>query len=177
MTRAEFDKQYKILIKRYHPDLCTDEAKREQFEEITAELNARRDRMLSAKTVVQAIGVGGSRLNTEGIERVRDQSYAYYRQGMVLYKGINPSAWTTLSRTRHGYTHDDSRFEPEELLNIIAAILKKFGNAMYCFNQAKMVNPNAPWAEDASEKADYLRKLYPRYTAILKNMASEVLES
>lgn len=79
---------------------------------------------------------------------MQDQSYAYYKQGMVFLNGINPSAWTKLNRTRHGFTHDDSRYEPEELLGIITNVLKKFNNALYCFSHARSANPHAPWADD-----------------------------
>ena len=36
MTEGEFKQQYKALIKKYHPDLCGDDTKKEIYEEITA---------------------------------------------------------------------------------------------------------------------------------------------
>jgi hypothetical protein len=207
MEKGEYIKKLKVLIKKYHPDLCADEALKPRYTEITIKLNQRLYRlehgaepsgeMRPAEAAADRGGaVKGSAApgpqnfqnfheftppgnpfyfapfqaaapvgERTALRVVKDQGYAWYRQGIKYYQRIHPNRfyrkvyYTTGLAEREPVTRRE-RFE----------ILKEFFTAFHLaegfFSAVVSDYPDSPWVFDSKRKLrmiDKLRAIYSRW--------------
>jgi hypothetical protein len=162
MEKAEYIKQLKGLIKKYHPDLCTDEKLEPVYREITVKLNQLLNRVkndnqakIDENSIRAAVGGSGGALIT-----IKDQAYAYYRLAIKYYRNIHPDQFyrRTTKTTFKLKTY-------KEQLQVLNKIFLSFNLSAYYFRKILTEYPESQWKGDAESKLKLLKKLYKSYTA------------
>ncbi len=160
MKKADYVRQLKQLIKKYHPDLCTDKYLESMYDEITKKLISILNAFKENNAQENGLSEKGSDTAGSGNElvKIKDQDYAYYRLGIKYYKNIHPD---------HFYKRNTDRsFETktyEESVSIMNNIFLSFSISEYYFRKVTEEYPRSPWAEDARAKIRLLEKLYKSY--------------
>jgi hypothetical protein len=158
MEKMDYIKQLKILIKKYHPDLCEDEYLENIYNEITIKLNNILDSIKNKNKINENIGIKN---NSNNKLIVNNNDYEYYKLGIKYYKNIHPNQFYK--------NNSDRTFEPktyDEQLNILNKIFISFKSAEYYFSKVLAEYPNSEWANDSKEKINLLKKLYKSYENI-----------
>jgi hypothetical protein len=158
MNKEEYIRQLKLLIKKYHPDLCKDEYLENIYNEITIKLNNKLNqiRRNNAEEKINIVKIG-NRNNP-------NKDYEYYYLGIKYYKNIHPNNFYK--------NNTDKTFEPkeyEEQLKILNTIFISFNCSEYYFRKVITEYPKSEWKNDSEEKIKLLKKLYKSY----KNMDVE----
>ena len=147
MNKADYIKQLKRLIKKYHPDLCKDGHAESIYNEITIKLvNKLNEIKNKEKTETQ-------------IEKNND--YAYYKLGIKYYRKIHPNQFYKRNM--------DATFETkicEELVFILNEIYLSFNLSEHYFRKVINEHWQSPYLEDAKTKIQLLKKLYKSYQNI-----------
>ena len=161
MTKEEYIKQLKQLIKKYHPDLCKDEFLEKEYNEITIKLNNKLDQIKHTNNVSE-----NSFINTA------NQSYVYYKLGIKYYKNIHPNQFYK--------RNSDKTFVPktyEEQIKILNEIYISFNSAEYYFTKVIMEYPKSEWVNDSKEKINLLKKLYKSYENMDVEKYNQIIDS
>jgi len=144
MEKEKYIHKLKLLIKKYHPDLCKDVYLEKMYNEITIKLNEKLNQIRTGNDIDK-----------------NAQSYRYYKLGIKFYKNIHPNKFYK--------RNDDGTFEPkkyEEQLKLLNKIFISFNTAEYYFTKVITEYPESEWAEDAKEKIKLLKKLFKSYENI-----------
>jgi hypothetical protein len=170
-------RQLKGLIKKYHPDLCTDETQRTLYQEITIKLTKRLNDEEHKGIAARGAPTAKEAPPNPGMYRprreqapfakpgpasadlctIRDQSYAYYRQGIRYYQRIHPRRFYTISEGPATRTFKPIRFR--EQLATLRDIFSCFSRAEYNFNRVVEEYPDSIWYFDSARKLKILSKL------------------
>ena len=162
MTKEEYIRLIKQLIKKYHPDLCRDEFLENEFNEITIKLNNKLNQIENRgeinKNNISEVNVPKNCFQNNSLANIGNQSYIYYKLGIKYYKNIHPDQFYK--------KNVDKKFIPktyEEQINILNKIYISFNSAEYYFTKVIMEYPNCEWVTDAKEKIKLLKKLQKSY--------------
>lgn len=153
--KAERIKQLKLLIKKYHPDLCGDERAEAVYNEITRKLTGILN-SLKAREKAHTENFTGT------VIKMKEQDYIYYRLGVKYYKNIHPNQFYKRNVDR---TYETKTYS--ELVSALNHILKSFDLAEYYFRKVIEEYPQSPWFGDAFDKIRLLKKLYGSYKNIV----------
>jgi len=161
MNKPEYIKQLKKLIKKYHPDLCTDDYLESAYNEITVKLvnKLNEAKNKNADTVQKTEAQGYNYKN--GLVKVKEQDYAYYKLGIKYYKNIHPNYFYK--------RNTDTSFETktyDEQLSVLNKIYLSFKLSEHYFNKIIEDYPQSSYFEDSREKIKLLKKLYKSYENI-----------
>jgi hypothetical protein len=160
MKRTEYIKQLKQLIKKYHPDLCTDEHLEAMYDAITKKLTNILNSVKTNETPNDSI-VQES-VNTENganeLIKIKDLDYIYYKSGMKYYRNIHPNQFYKRNSDR---TYETKTYN--ELVSALNKIFLSFNLSEYYFRKVIDEYPQSPWFEDARDKIRLLKKLYKSY--------------
>jgi hypothetical protein len=204
MIKAEYIKQLKHLIKKYHPDLCYDETLKQKYTEITIRLNEKLTRLVhdpaphetpqDAGPPVQtgAGGAGRSPRNTaadsyampkpgepgyafyyapfqaappveekNALKTLKDQSYAWYRQGIQYWRRIHPGRFYKKVFVKHSKSRfpEHMNISSREEAEVIKDIFFSFKRARYFFTRVLEDYADSPWVFDAKRKLRFMEKL------------------
>jgi hypothetical protein len=140
-TIEEIKEQYRLLCKKYHPDISNSETI-----EKMAFINEAYDNLVRKikKNYVQSIST--TEKTSNGIIQYRDQAYAFYKQGILNYREVDP-----------GMTFHDSREQnktqrifanKENVLRFERSLLK----SLYYLNIVCMEYSNSEWYDDSVSK-------------------------
>ena len=146
MDKADYIKQLKGLIKKYHPDLHNDSYCESVYNEITVKL-------------VNKLNELKTRENSQTI--IKEQDYEYYKLGIKYYKNIHPNSFYKRNQ--------DTTFNTkpyDELVSVLNNIYLSFNLSEHYFSLVISEYPQSPYAEDAKEKIKLLRKLHKSYEDI-----------
>jgi curved DNA-binding protein CbpA len=159
MEKSGYIKQLKKLIKKYHPDLCTDENLKSAYNEITIKLNSALEKLKSAE-------------NTHSPAEIKDPGYACYKLGIKYYRYIHPGQFykKTANKTFETKTYEDQ-------LEILNKIFISFNLSEFYFNKVISEYKSSEWAEDAKEKIKLLKKLYKSYENINVEENSQIINA
>ena len=141
MTKEEYKKKIKKLLKKYHPDLCNDESLEKINNDITIKLNVLLEQ-----------------INKDKPEDVNNKAYELYKLGISYYKNIHHDKFYNKSKNK---TNTPKTFE--EQFTILNKIFFSFNIAEYYFDKVISDYPNSEWTSDSKEKIIYLKKLYKSY--------------
>ena len=158
MNKAEYTKQLKRLIKKYHPDLCNNKYIESIYSKITVRLVNKLNEIKNKENIeIQEIKSN----NKYGLVKIKEQDYAYYKLGMKYYRNIHPNQF---------YKRNfDTTFETrtyEELVSILDRIYLSFNLSEHYFKKITNEYPQSPYLEDARTKIQLLKKLYKSYENI-----------
>ena len=164
MNKEEYIKQLKQLIKKYHPDLCTDKNLEKEYNEITKILTIKLSQIQNNENIKYS--------KNRSFIKINDQSYVYYKLGIVNYKNIHPNQFfkRNIDRTFVPKTY-------EEQLKILDTIFISFNSAEYYFTKVITEYPKSEWASDAKEKIKLLKKLYKSYEKIDEEKYRQIIDS
>ena len=153
MDKDDYIRQLKILIKKYHPDRCTDANLMQIYTEITKILNSQLDNLrLSIKKSPCDI------FNEINSEKDTITDYSYYKSGIEYYKKVHSDNFYR-KQSKTGY----KKKTYQEQVDILNNIYISFSAAEYYFNKLISEYPDSPWVFDAKEKVVLLEKLYKKY--------------
>jgi len=162
MNKTEYIKQLKRLIKKYHPDLCSDSYLEIMYNEITKILvNKLNELKIKDKENNQNIENNNEK-SENGIIKIKEQDYVYYKLGVKYYKNIHPNYFykRNLDTTFETKTYD-------ELLSVLNKIYISFKLSEYYFNKVINEYSKSMYLEDSKEKIKLLKKLYKSYENII----------
>ncbi|MDR1059395.1 MAG: hypothetical protein LBL43_07575 [Treponema sp.] len=213
MEREEYIKKLKVLIKKYHPDLCADESLRPGYTEITIKLNQGLYRLEhgasgegpDAGGVAGGVMPGGASGDAPAgragggpeaapdprggwgfsggdgpgafyfapfqaaarektaLRIVRDQGYAWYRQGIKYYQRVHPNRFYR----KVYYTTGLAEREPvtrRERFEILKEFFAAFHMAERFFSAVVRDYPGSPWVFDSRRKLRMIEKLRAIYS-------------
>jgi hypothetical protein len=176
MEKAEYIKQLKILIKKYHPDLCGDKKLEPVYREITVKLNQLLNRVKNdnqakidegaLKAAVNGSAGGGALIT------VKDPAYAYYRLAIQYYRNIHPDQFYRRT-TRTTYKLKTYK----EQIQVLNKIFLSFNLSAYYFRKILTEYPESQWKGDAETKLQLLKKLYKSYTAKEAEASSRIIHT
>jgi len=162
MNKAEYLKQLKRLIKKYHPDLCNNSYLELMYNEITKILVGKLNE-LKVKDSENNQNIENNNIKNEnGIIKIKEQDYVYYKLGIKYYKNIHPNYFykRNLDTTLETKTY-------EELLKVLNKIYLSFKLSEYYFNKVINEYSKSMYMEDSKEKIKLLKKLYKSYENIV----------
>ena len=162
MNKTEYIKQLKRLIKKYHPDLCSDSYLEIMYNEITKILvNKLNELKIKDKENNQNIENNNEK-SENGIIKIKEQDYVYYKLGVKYYKNIHPNYFykRNLDTTFETKTYD-------ELISVLNKIYISFKLSEYYFNKVINEYSKSMYLEDSKEKIKLLKKLYKSYENII----------
>ena len=153
MKKTEYIKQLKQLIKKYHPDLCTDEHLESMYNEITIKLTNALNNIKNENP--------GKKNREEKNKPIKEPDYEYYKSGINYYRNIHPNQFYE--------RNSDTTYETkiyDKMVAVLNNIYLSFNLSEYYFNKIIKEYPQSPWAEDSREKINLLKKLYKSYENI-----------
>jgi hypothetical protein len=152
MEKAEYIRQLKRLLKKYHPDLCNDEHLELMYNEVTRKLTAQLNKIKAGEF---------TEIKPKKKEPVKEKDYYYYKLGIKYYQKIYPDRF--YKRNSSGiYVAKTER----ELEATLKDILLSFRLSEHFFNRVIENYPGSPWLFDSKRKIYLLQKLYRRYSQI-----------
>jgi hypothetical protein len=168
--KSERIKQIKGLIKKYHPDLCYDEKLKQKHTEITIRLNEALTRLLrSAPKAGETDYVyyyapfqaAPPAEPGDALKPLKDQSYAWYRQGIRYWRRIHPGRFYKKAYISNssGYFPDHIDVGAGEKAEVIRDIFYSFRQAKYFFTRVLEDYADSPWVFDAKRKLRIMEKL------------------
>jgi hypothetical protein len=203
MLKADYMKQLKLLIKKYHPDLCSDEKLKQQYTEITIRLNEKLTRLVhgsspgekpqAANPPGEAAGAAGRNPRNfnagaytvpkpgepeyvfyyapfqaappveekNALKPLKDQSYAWYRQGIQYWRRIHPGRFYKKVFIKHSRSRfpEHMNISSREEAEVIKDIFFSFKQARYFFTRVLEDYADSPWVFDAQRKLRFMEKL------------------
>ncbi|MCL2834156.1 MAG: hypothetical protein FWD78_13380 [Treponema sp.] len=169
LTKQEYIKILKQLIKKYHPDLCNNEYLQSAYNEITVKLIQRLNRIKRLNQIeipglqdIKAAANHGSAAANQNDQKkltaLSEQDYRYYRLGIKYYKNIHPDK---LFKKNPDTTYESKKYD--ELLSALNNIYMSFNLSQYYFKKVIDDYPDSPYAHDAGQKIRLLKKLFKSY--------------
>jgi hypothetical protein len=158
VKKAEYIKQLKQLIKKYHPDLCSDKTMESTYNETTKKLT----QILNS---VKTVDMPENSLKPEiekGLLRTNERDYAYYKLGIKYYRNIHPDQ---IYKRNADTTFETKTYD--EMVSSLNNIFLSFNLSEYYFRKVIEEHKNSSWANDAKEKIRLLQKLYKSYENIV----------
>jgi hypothetical protein len=197
MSKAEYIKQLKHLIKKYHPDLCSDETLKQRYTEITIRLNEKLTRLVHGAPPYEDPENAGppaaaGPVQTDGgpyyapkpgepgyvfyyapfqaappveektaLKPLKDQSYAWYRQGIQYWRRIHPGRFYKKVFIKHSKSRfpEHMNISSREEAEVIKDIFFSFKQARYFFTRVLEDYAGSPWVFDARRKLRFMEKL------------------
>jgi hypothetical protein len=185
MSKAEYIRQLKHLIKKYHPDLCSDETLKQRYTEITIRLNEKLTRLVhgsyedpeSAGPPVPPAPVKPGEPGyvfyyapfqaappveeKNALKPLKDQSYAWYRQGIQYWRRIHPGRFYKKVFVKHSKSRfpEHMTISSREEAEVIKDIFFSFKRARYFFTRVLEDYADSPWVFDAKRKLRFMEKL------------------
>ena len=151
MNKKEYIKQLKQLIKKYHPDLCSNIYLESMYNEITKKLVNKLNEIKENKNEKSEVKSGKN----------SDLDYKYYKLGVKYYKNIHPNYFYKRNA--------DSTLETKtynELFSVLNKIYLSFNLSEYYFNKIIKYYSQSPYYDDSIEKIKLLKKLIKSYENI-----------
>ncbi|MCL2271948.1 MAG: hypothetical protein FWC19_03970 [Treponema sp.] len=148
MDKREYIKKLKQLIKKYHPDLCSNGYLESMYNEITRILVNKLNKIRED--------------NDFEINKITEKDYLYYKSGIKYYKNIHPNKFYK--------RNEDSTFKTKTYKELVSALNKiylSFNISEYYFYKIINEYPKSPYFQDSSEKIKLLKKLYKSYENII----------
>ena len=157
MNKGEYKKLLKRLIKKYHPDLSSNNSEITKIlvgklNELKVNDNIEKQNLKDKIIKEPATTVSGA------------WDYFYYKLGIKYYRNIHPNKFYK--------RNEDSTFETrtyDELISVLNKIYLSFDLSEYYFNKIITEYPQSVYYEDAKAKIKLLKKLFKSY----KDMALE----
>jgi hypothetical protein len=203
MIRAEYIKQLKLLIKKYHPDLCYDERLKQKYTEITIRLNEKLTRLVHGPAPYETPPNAGPPVpgeagaadrgprsaafgfdmpkpgepgyvfyyapfqaappakETKALKTLKDQGYAWYRQGIQYWRRIHPGRFYKKVFVKHSKSRFPEHMDisSREEAEVIKDIFFSFKRARYFFTRVLEDYADSPWVFDATRKLKFMEKL------------------
>jgi hypothetical protein len=180
MGKDESIKRLKLLIKKYHPDLCYDENLKKKYTEITIRLNDALTRLMRSSAwedaskraapappgkpqePVQAQRKGPLYTGeTRDLKTLGDQGYAWYRQGIKYWRRIHPDRFYKKAyiSSSIGAFPEHVDLSSKEKTEVIKDILNSFKWAKYFFTHVLEECADSPWVFDAKRRLRILERL------------------
>ena len=159
MKKAEYIKQLKRLIKKYHPDLCNDSYIQSIYNEITVKLVSKLNEV-KIKESPEHRDIKNN--NEHGLVKLKNQDYVFYKLGIKYYRNIHQNQFYKRNL--------DTTFETKkykELVSILNKIYLSFNLSEHYFKKVIDEYPQSPYFEDAKTKIQLLKKLYKSYENIV----------
>ena len=159
MNKAEYIKQLKRLIKKYHPDLCGGDYPESMYNEITKKLVSK---LNETKSNAANENYPADNVHGNGLIKLREQDYAYYKLGIKYYKNIHPENFYRRNQ--------DSTYETivyEEQVSALNKIYLSFNLSEHYFKKVIDEYSQSPYSEDARTKINLLEKLRKSYENIV----------
>ena len=152
MDKNDYIKQLKQLIKKYHPDLCSNSYLESKYNEITKIL---------VNKLNEAKGRSVKNNSKLLLGKSSEQDYVYYKLGIKYYKNIHPDKFYK--------RNPDSTYETrayDELVSVLDNIYLSFNTAKYYFKKITDEYPGSAYFEDSKAKIKLLEKLHKSYENI-----------
>jgi hypothetical protein len=163
MNKTEIKRTIKLLIKKYHPDLCKND-KTEINNEITKKLTGiLNDLKIHSKNNPKNIPAAAKQAEN-GLIHLEQQDYLYYKLGIKYYKNIHPN-FIYKRKSQTSFTLKSYNELLAALKNIILSI---FLSKLY-FTKVILEYPNSIWRNDAIAKVKLILKLTKSYENINPN--------
>jgi superoxide dismutase len=153
MEKAEYIRQLKRLLKKYHPDLCSDEHLELMYNEVSRKLTAQLNEIKAGQFTENK--------PEDKPKEVKEGDYYYYKQGIKYYQKIYPDRF--YKRNSNGI-YEAKTFP--ELESTLKDILLSFRLSEHFFKRVVENYPGSPWVFDSKRKINLLQKLYRRYSRI-----------
>jgi hypothetical protein len=164
MDNKDIKKLIKQLIKKYHPDLSKDTDMETVNNEITKKLtNILNDLKIYSRNK-QAVSGDFSNQPVNGLIKLENQDYLYYKLGIKYYKNIHPN-FIYKRKTDNTFTLKPYNELMPALNNIILSI---YLSENY-FTKVILEYPNSIWRNDSIAKIKLLLKLTKSYENIDPN--------
>jgi hypothetical protein len=172
MKKEEYIKQLKLLIKKYHPDLCKDENLEKEYNEITIKLNNKLNQIRNSNNIEENNKRKINSSDNKSLINVNNQSYIYYKLGIKYYKNIHPDQFyeRNMDKTYVPKTY-------EEQLKLLDKIYFSFNSAKYYFTKIITEYPKSEWANDAKDKIKLMKKLYKSYENMDIEKYNQIIDS
>ncbi len=171
MTKEEFRKRYKALVKKYHPDLAGDEEDRKRKEELMTRINrvyeTLKNKAVEAPGSERRATVQQNPARKNALRTVAEQDYVYYKMGVKHFMDIHPSTWNP---SWSMLSHVTSERELDKLLESIEYVHKCFYVAEHCFKTILEQFPASKWISDARDKYEELLKKKKRWERIEQDL-------
>ncbi|MDR2718251.1 MAG: hypothetical protein LBB89_09335 [Treponema sp.] len=160
----DIKKLIKQLIKKYHPDLSKDTSMEIVNNEITKKLtNILNDLKIYTKNKQEVIN-DVSNKSENGLIKLENQDYLYYKLGIKYYKNIHPN-FIYKRKTDNSFT-----LKPyNELIPVLNNIILSIYLSENYFTKVILEYPNSIWRNDAIAKVKLLLKLTKSYENINPN--------
>jgi len=163
-SNSDIKKLIKQLIKKYHPDLSKDTSTEVINSEITKKLtNILNDLKIYARNKQEA-NKGVSSQPENGLVKLENQDYRYYKLGIKYYKNIHPN-FIYKRKADNTFTLKPYNELMPALNNIILSI---YLSENY-FTKVILEYPNSIWRNDSIAKVKLLLKLTKSYENINPN--------
>lgn len=149
----EIRKAYRPRVKKFHPDLVSDENR------IIAHMSM--IRLNSAyKNLMDLCEQSQESLDVEKKAPVAERDYIPYKSGIEIYKNTVESLWFS------------EEFDSSDTANIRALkfLIRELPIAYYHFSIVANQFPESPWVEDAKKKMKTIENMTPRYKKILSQL-------
>jgi hypothetical protein len=197
MIKADYIKQLKQLIKKYHPDLCGDETLKQRYTEITIRLNEKLTRLVHGAPLYEVPKSTGPTVppapartsagpyytpesggpgyvfyyapfqaappveEKNALKTLKDQSYAWYRQGIQYWRRIHPGRFYKKVFVKHSQSRfpEHMNISSREEAEVIKDIFFSFKQARYFFTRVLEDYAGSPWVFDAKRKLRFMEKL------------------
>lgn len=101
-----------------------------------------------------------------------DPAYAYYKNGMDIFRRIHPSEWKarekSVIQTELGDNEEDQRLARKKVIELVSM----FPRAYYFFSTVVNEYPNSMWASDSHDKMKIIEERMVRYKKIIGSFSS-----
>lgn len=167
-------KAYHKRALQLHPDLCN-ESERIRNHYIFAQVCTAYKRLSKNKSTAQKNVVKQSAKQTAGTNTIvvhKDQAYAYYKQGIVLFEKIHPSQWKTERKGLISTKIAGDDTTQKEIQAKIIKLVSLFPKSYYYFSIVVNEYPDSIWVQDSMEKMKLIEERMNRYKDIIKSFVS-----
>jgi hypothetical protein len=150
MEKNEYIRHLKLLIKKYHPDLCKDDLLESIYNEISIKLIDTLKKIRNEDNY-----------ENKNITVAKEHDYYIYKLGIKYYKKIHPDIFY---KYHSNETYETKTYK--EIVSVLNDIFISFNLAEYYFNLIISDYPKSSWHDDAIEKIKLLKTLKERYKNI-----------
>jgi len=154
MNREKALVQIRLLIKKYHPDVCPDSALLGVYSEISLKLLKVKEDLEKGEI---SPSMGGP--ESKPLRKKDEKDFHYYQLGMSTLKLIHPSRFY-----KSGSRGVQTPLGKEEQKIVLEEIRKAIEESMFYFGEVAEKYPHSPWVEDSKQKIELLTKLKIRYS-------------
>ncbi|MBN1697460.1 MAG: DnaJ domain-containing protein [Spirochaetales bacterium] len=167
-TINDLKQSYRLLLKKYHPDLHA--GNREYDLKILGIINAYH-RLLKQFSNASENSTGPDSTDIKntsdtGLVKHKDPAYAYYKKGIAYYNklfSIDPLDWLKLRKAEMNRKRNQSSGNNNQTLLTIEELLHNTSRGIYYFTIVTTYYPQSAWASDSTEKINYLNRNLKEY--------------